>query len=300
MKADWPEARCILCLKQGDLSEEHLIPRALGGTLTCSFLCSACNSQLGCEVEAFAKSDPSILLAVRKLHGKIPKRFRWLVDDHPYVAIGEGPRASGYVRDGGFQVMSHKRDDDSLILPTDKARKAITTILKRSEYEQTPIERALKRFERMPENRKTTIAPGLYVVKWRIDRIDLDLSQSRLIDPLLPAKIAFEFLALCAGTAIYAKDRPLSDLRHILKTGTGLDDTILRVQRLNAGDARPFHGICNEDNPEYLQMQIRLFGCLAYRVHFPRLRLGGPRYSYTHRLDTHEEDLRTVAVSDGP
>lgn len=294
MKADWPGSRCILCLNEGELSAEHLIPRALGGILTCSFLCRTCNSRFGSEVEASARSDPSILLAVLKLHDDIPKSFQWLIESHPHVALGEGPRASGYNRDGAFRAKPQKRDDGSLILPTDEARKAITTILTRGDYGQAPIDRALETFERMPENRKTTIAPGLDVVKWRIEKLDLDFSQSKLIDSLLPAKIAFEFLALCAGTAIYAQERPLSDLRQILRTGTGWDDTILRIERLDAGDARPFRGICNEENPGHSQIQIRLFGCLAYRVRFPRLYVDGTRYAYTHRLDTRNEDLRII------
>lgn len=208
--------------------------------------------------------------------------------------IGEGPRPSGYIRDGAFRAKRQKLDDGSLILPTDDAGKAIATMLKRADYGQVPIDRALEAFERMPENRKTTIAPGLDVVKWRIERIDLDLNQSKLIDPLLPAKIAFELLALCAGPAIYAEVPRLSKLRRILKTRTGWDENVLRVEPLDAGDARPFHGICNEENPDHVQIQIRLFGCLAYRVRLPRLHLGGPRYAYTHRLDTGDEDLRVV------
>ena len=196
--------------------------------------------------------------------------------------------------DGAFRAKRQKRGDGSLILPTDEASKAIATMLKRDDCGQVPIKRALETFERMPENWKTTIAPGLDVVKWRIERIELDLSQSRPIHPLLPAKIAFEFLGLCAGSAIYAQERQLSDVRQILKTGKGWDDTSLRVQRLTAGDARPFHGICNEENPEHSQIQIRLFGSLAYRVRFPRLYVEGPRYAYTQRLDTGEEDLRMV------
>ena len=245
-------------------------------------------------MEASAKFDPSILQAIRKLHGDIPKLPQRLIESHPHVTTGEGPRVSGYIHNGAFGVKPQERDDGSLILPTDKAGSAITTILKRADYGEAPIKRAVETFERMPENRQTTVVHGLDVVKWPIEWIELDLSQSTLIEPLLSAKIAFEFLALCAGKAIYADDWPLCDLRRILKTGTGWDDIILRVERLHAGDARPFHGICNEENPEYSRIQIRLFGCLAYCVHFPRLCIGGPRYAYTHRLDTGEEDLRMI------
>ena len=276
------------------MTVEHLIPGALGGSLSCRFLCRACNSWLGRKVEAFARSDPSVLIAVHKLHGQIPEQLHRLVEHHPHIAIGEGPRTSGHLRDGVFHTKPDELDDGSLVLPIDEGRNAIAKMLKRSDYGPETIRRALETFDVMPENEKTTIVPGLEAVNWRVEKADLDLSESKLIDPLLPAKIAFEFLALCAGTAIYVDNWPLRQLREILKTATRWDDTILQVERLKAGDSTPFHGICNEEHSDCSQFQIRLFGSLAYRVRFPRLRLEGPRYAYTHTLNTGEEDWRII------
>ncbi len=62
LKVPWAGDRCILCLTEGPLCEEHLIPEALGGNLTSEFLCVSCNSRLGhasprlgsgCEVGPF-------------------------------------------------------------------------------------------------------------------------------------------------------------------------------------------------------------------------------------------------------
>ncbi len=301
MKADWPVARCVLCLSEGTLCEEHIIPRALGGIFTCSFLCHDCNSRLGSDVEASAKSDPSILLAVDRLQGDIPALAH---KSRPYVTIGEGPRVSVYVRDGAFQVEGQKHDDGSTILPTDEAPKAIVEMLQRSGYAETPpIQHVLSVLKSAPDSQRISVAPECDaikcdVIKWPVEAIEPDLSKSMPIDPRLPAKIAFEFLALCAGEAICTNDGPLPDLRQILESGTGWDDTILRVDRLrvDADDARPFHGICNEENREYEQIQVRLFGCVGYRVHFPGLYIGGPRYAYTHWLNTNtrKEDLRMI------
>ena len=294
MKVDWTGTQCILCLEGRSLTEEHVIPQALGGRLSCHFLCRSCNSRFGSEVEAVAKSDPSILLAARELRSDIPKLSQELVESHPHMSKGQGPRSSGYVRNGAFHIRSQECDDGSLILPTDKAGNAISKILKREGYGDVPIKRALETWESIPENRRTSIAEGLDVVKWSIEGIEIDLAQSKVIDPRLPAKIAFEFLALCAGEAICSRDGRLPELRRILTTGDDWDDTILRVERLHAGKARPFHGICNEENAEYSQVQVRLFGCLAYRVHFPRLYIEGPRYAYTQRLTSWQEDVRII------
>lgn len=166
--------------------------------------------------------------------------------------------------------------------------------MKRDGYGEAPIRQALRTWERMPENERLPIADGLDVVKWSTEGIKLDFSSSKPIDPLLPAKIAFEFLALCAGDAICSDSPPLPALREILCTGTRWNESILRVERLQAANPRAFHGICNEENPAYSQVQVRLFGYLAFRVHFPLLHVGGTRYAYTQSLDTRQEDLRSL------
>ena len=185
MRAEWPASQCILCLEEGALCEEHLIPRSLGRKFTCTFLCRACNSRFGSEAEAAAMSDPSILLAARTLHGQLPNLYQRLIESHPHFSTGEGPRTSGFMQDGAFRVSPQELDDGSLILPTNKARKAITTMLKRAGYGESPIRRTIDALEKLPENRRTQIAPGLEVVKWSVEGIEFDLSKSKLIDPLL-------------------------------------------------------------------------------------------------------------------
>ena len=300
MKVPWKIGRCIVCCREGPLCDEHLIPRALGGILTCSFLCRDCNSGFGKDVEAAAKSDPSILLAAKHLHEDIPELAQQLLESHPHVTIGPGPRVPGSVRNGEFRAKSRELDDGSLIRPTDETPGVITTMLKRKGYEETPIKRAVEVLEGMPESRPTTIAPGLEVINWPVEGVELDLSQSVPLNPILPAKIAFEFLALCVGKEIYADEGPLPALRRILMERQHPDDKILRVERLSSGKFRPFHGICIEDNSEYFQIQVRLFGWLAYHVHFPGLRVGGPRYVYTHWLNSGEDYVRTISTDSTP
>ena len=55
-------------------------------------------------MEAAAKSDPSILLAVRKLHGDIPKLSQRLIKSHLHVSTGEGSRVSGHMHEAATQI----------------------------------------------------------------------------------------------------------------------------------------------------------------------------------------------------
>ena len=202
------------------------------------------------------------------------------------MTVGEGPCVSGYIRNREFHVKNQLLEDGTLALRADQTPSAIAKWLKKDGYDEARIQDALKALQELPENRKTTIAPGLEITNWSIQNTEPDLSQSAPLDPLLPTKIAFKFFALCAGTAIYADDRPLSDLRRVVMREQDPDDMILRVERLQSKKYQTFHGIVIEDNPKYFQVQIRLFGRLAFRVQFPRLYLNGPRFRYTHCLRT--------------
>lgn len=275
------------------MCEEHLIPEALGGKLTCDFLCRTCNSKLGHDLEAKAKADPSVLIAAKNLASRVPELAASLLESHPHIGHSEPGPAKGYIKNGEFIVRSQKLDDGSLVQPTDRARNSISRILQKSGYGETPINLAMQAFGDAPEDTKLEIAPGLEIVKWSIQRLELDLSCAELMDPLIPAKTAYEFLACHIGSAIYDSALQLSEVRNCLMSGLLNTDVIL-VERLSSNKHEPFHGICFEGNGPYAKVQVRLFGWLAFRVHFRRLSIQGPKFIYTHRLDTKEEDVRVI------
>ena len=188
MHVTWTGDRCLLCLKKVPLSKEHLIPEALGGTLTCTFLCTLCNSTLGSSFEAEARADPSIRLAVGNLQAQMPELAKKLSEDQPVLVKGPGGKERGKIQGGELRVKSRRAEDGSLIQPTDHARKSVETILRKSAIGEIPIAEALRKFDETPDNHKTNPAPGLEVVKWSIEKLDLDLSNSRLMSPLIPLK----------------------------------------------------------------------------------------------------------------
>ena len=291
MHISWTGNRCLLCLEEAPLSKEHLIPEALGGALTCTFLCTHCNSTSGASFEAAARADPSILIAVRNLKAQIPELAKKLSDNQPVLVQGPGGQERGKIRSEELRIKARRAPDGSLIQPTDHARKSVETILSKAGIGEIPLAEALRQFDATPDNHKITLAPGLEAVKWSIEEIDLDLSDSRLMSPLVSLKIAFEFLACHLGTAIYDEAQQIQELRTALR-GMVENDPCFEVERLNAAEYKPFHGICFEGNAPYARVLIRLFGWLAFRVHFRRLAVSGPRFIYTQSLATGSEDLR--------
>jgi hypothetical protein len=113
------------------------------------------------------------------------------------------------------------------------------------------------------------------------------------MNPLVPLKIAYEFIACHLGASICASEPQLKEIRNAFFS-QNIDNNSFQIDRLNAKEYKPFHGIALEKIDQYAQVQIRLFGWLAFRVHFKKLRVHAPRFAYTHLLDTNAEDFRII------
>jgi hypothetical protein len=143
----------------------------------------------------------------------------------------------------------------------------------------------------LPEGEKVEVLPGLTVINWPTEYPQPDLS-GHPMDDLVLIKTAFEFMALMAGTAIYQDVPPLNNIRRTLRGSSDLSG--LRIERLLSPNYAPFHGLHFEGNDPHSQVQIRLFGKLAFRVHFLGLALDGPKIRYTHDLKSGDHDVRIV------
>ena len=293
MEIPWFSNQCILCLKSGDLSEEHIIPESIGGRLSIRFLCTNCNSILGRTVEKVAKTDPSIRIALENLSQEIPGLYSQLTQNQPFYGKSKAGIVPGFFRNGEFFVKSNKMSDGSLIQPTKTAKKSIETILQRQGCTKTQIEEALSKFDDTPSNEISEIHPGLEVSKWDVEKIELNFNGTSLMDPLVPLKVAYEFIACHLGASICASEPQLEEIRNALFI-QNTDNECFQVERLNAKEYKPFHGLALERNKQHAQVQVRLFGWLAFRVHFKKLRVHAPRCVYTHFLDTNVEDLRII------
>src|SRR3954454_16535021 len=121
MKVPWFEDRCIICLGNDALSEEHLIPAALGGNLKCDFLCKSCNDLFGSSFEAKARTDPAIRIAVAQLRDEIPAIHNRVEDGQHYFAQSGPARVGAIFRQGELKPQPSKHVDDSLMMPSNDA-----------------------------------------------------------------------------------------------------------------------------------------------------------------------------------
>ena len=111
----WPGDACIICLKQGHLSLEHVIPDALLGGLACRFLCCDCNSRFGHAVDAAAKSDPTIRTAARAVETSVPNVVAEFEEGQRYLIHTDVEMLHGIKRGSEIQGQWHNMPDGSSI-----------------------------------------------------------------------------------------------------------------------------------------------------------------------------------------
>jgi hypothetical protein len=287
----WPHTRCILCLEGTDLTVEHLIPEALGGRLAVRFLCKPCNSNLGHRIEATVKTDPSIRLAVEHLANELSDFAALFRENQRYLSFSAGGKVPGRIKKGGFRVDSMRQADGSLIQPSLDARKTIAKLIAKISPDPSAVQDALNRFDAAPEDSRVSITDNLEIVKWTVSKLE-PLLDSDLLDDLVPLKIAYEYLACHLGGTIYTEDKQLEVLRTALRSGV-IPDSI-RIDHLHGQQYAAFHGLALQQDENHSFVRIRLFGWLAFDVHFLTLRYEGPRFVYTLDLKTHTHGTKRI------
>ena len=291
MDVKWQTPKCILCLSTGGITKEHVLPVCLRGKLVAKFLCKNCNSRLGQGMESKVKKDPQIRLGIERLAEARPGLAKSLRKGLNYIGHSQqGPVVDGYMHDGAFIPWEQTLDDGSLILPPNRSLGAIKKKAERSGIE--PFPGTAEALERLSSGDSVRAARGAWITKWIVDSIKPDLSGPQ-IDPVVPTKIAFEFLALRCGNDIYESPTQLKVIRSQILSGELLEEDI-HVQRAVVGREQLIHGIVFEGNNPGAQVQVRLFGKLAFRVQFRRFSVSCPRFGYTHDLISDKECVNQV------
>lgn len=287
MKIPWNDDRCIFCVQKNLLSIEHLIPRSIGGKLTSQFLCKSCNDRCGHTFESNVKSDLSIRLAAAHLIHEIPILFDFIENGQEYITNVGPERRAGWLKDGSIRGIEGKLSDGSTIHLEENTPNALRTILNRSGECIETIETVIRKFEESAYDTTIELAPGLRIRKWK-DQISTPNLAGEPANPLIFLKIAYEFAALLAGSAILEENQNLQSIRHALLNA---DEQFAKksVERLFAQEYGSFHGICYHGNDPEAVFQIRLFGKLAYRVRLPGISIDVKPITYTHYLVSGEE-----------
>ncbi len=287
MEIPWDSDRCGLCVLEGDLTLEHVIPEALGGILVGRFLCRCCNSTLGAQIEASARFDPSIRLAAEGLLDQIPSLANRILQGQEYVAEAEAGQVRARRLEGRFAIQGSAQPDGSVVVPSEEAEGALRRMLSREGACEGEIVVALARFSETRVDEPVDLGRGVQAIPRRADDFQPRLATD-LMDDRLALAVAYEFLALLTGEQIF--DECLDPIRAALRSTEGQSDAFRVVRgRSNRGGVEPLHIISIRQALPSVIVDVRLFRWIWYEVHLPVVAFGYNRLAYVHNLATDEE-----------
>ena len=299
MNLEWADDRCMLCAltltercrrrsETAMLTEEHLIPAAIGGRLTCHFLCKHCNDLLG-RTEARLKEDSRIRLAIDNLKDLLPDLWATMAENQACFAKGQyGKTIAGRIKKGTFSVNSSSRPDGSLVQSFPAATKTVRRMLQKCGAAQDEISDAETRLKELPEGIRVRVANTIEVIKSPVDAV-CPVLNSRGIEPQVLIKIAYEYLGLHLGGNIF--HQYFDPIRAFLAGGAAPSCCSLQERRVRDRKYQPYHGLAVSKTTNGTVVKIRLFGYLSYPVVFHGVQVvSGTSYCYTLHLDTQEEE----------
>jgi hypothetical protein len=286
----WPGSRCVVCLSSSrNLSKAHVLSAAVGGLLVVPCLCGDCNSRLGYSAEAKLKLDPAVRLAIESINDD-SSAVAAMRDRQLFITEPGDLRVQVKREDGRFKILDSPQRDESRVKSPERARVEVETTLRRRGATQAKIEAARRRIEQAPVDIRTPVAPGVAIKKGRAANVLPNLNAQFAPDTCY-LSIAYLFLALLLGKTIY--DPALQPVRDAL---TGAHDSRAWTVEpfMTRRNYEPWHGLAFEVEQPDLTVHIRLFGRLAWLVHFTDVRAPAASKAPSYLLDltTREEHWR--------
>lgn len=286
MLLPWNSRTCILCLNEGELTIEHVIPASLGGKLTSRILCKDCNNRLGHGFESDARLAPELRCAAAGMASDLGALAEALEVGAQYEAQFDEQKVVRKLRSDG-QFGTAKLLDNSLIVPEAEAAKHISSIMRKRGASDQEVDAAVEKWSEVEAGAMLDLGRNVVVRKW-MNHPSTPAYTEPAMSPLVPLKTGYEFAALILGVAILPSAPGLDRIRRALREQ---DEAFARsvVAQRRASNPAPFHGIAFMGNKPAAVIQVRLFGFLAYDVTLLSTAINFGSLVYTHRLDTGEE-----------
>lgn len=277
MSGQKPKLICIFCGLNEDageeyrLTNEHIIPRVLGGWQKVPFVCKTCNNLwLGHKIESKLKRNGYIVTALDKL-GIQPKKLVYREADIHLEFPSIGKLKAGFNSNGRPEIFTQKIEDGSIITPEEESDELLKKQIQR--YENNTGSKISLDFldnAELPFDVPIPIS-GTDIVFIRRKNQKPTLHISGLTEPIpfrVPAKIAFEHLsALDYAFVLKEEFDPLcrwilseDDNKHVILNHP--------LRQVDPNDLKylPYHYLKFEHDHGTLSAIVCLFGVLMFSV----------------------------------
>lgn len=199
MKIEWEGDLCIVCKESTDLSLEHIIPKSLGGRLTCRFVCHRCNNEFGSSFESQARLAPMLRKAAAKHRSLIPGLYEALEKGANYESKFDGVAVAGRLLSSG--AISSSQRNGTIYAAEEASKNILIGKLKKGGHSNQEISSAVQRWKTAEAGEPVEVSAGL-MIKKHVHHPSQPTYQENELNPLNVLKIAYHFVALLIGRSI--------------------------------------------------------------------------------------------------
>lgn len=264
--------KCIICNEfKNNLSEEHIIPDAIGGNIKIKCVCKDCNSKLGSKVDSLLTDDPFILFLRNQFHIKdkngcnvdLIKRLSFTDEQGKRIAIkkGDGKLLPKIYTGNKPEVIIEKTSDNSVnIKYSGSDIDSILTKIKRTLKSQNISFREKDIKEKLLEQVNSNL---------KVYAMDLKYEGEIDVSKYLPCviKIAYESSFYLLGNE-YLDDGLAIHLRNYLYNyfeSDGDDNEISRVSaQISSDEFMPTHSVKLYPVGRVIMAHICLFNVFSF------------------------------------
>jgi hypothetical protein len=249
---------CSICLKEKELTFEHIIPKSLGGILESDIQCADCNNKmLGSKLVSKAKRTYTIRLAINSLKNNLPKLFNKIEEGQEYIAHKIDKTTSDAVlKDGKIKSKAEKGDDGSINVDRQDTEKKLIEILTKEGLSKEEIENKLDEFKNIEVDKPHKLTDSITVIKRKFISWFQKPSEP-YIDERVIALIAYNYLCMVIGDIII--DSRMNFMREFILNGTKTANLIID-QIPYTNKYAPYHKIFSEPGETEIKVTIVLFG----------------------------------------
>lgn len=252
--------KCILCCSATPNSEEHIFPACIGGHFRAKILCQTCNSICGIKLVPMIQKDSWYLTALEwlrneltELYNSTPRKYLGRIGDDNYFEI--------ITNDGKISVRTKQLPDGTIVADESNA-KPLAGMLRKAGLPQNEIDFHVKEYLDISPGSARIFPANIYVRKKTGPELIPNFGKAPLCD-YAALLIAYEFLALLLGHAIYAQE--FDCLRETIKD-SAIHGNRIRIEPLFARTAKPYHQIDFQQSGFDLLITIRFLAASAYQI----------------------------------
>ncbi|MCZ6702561.1 MAG: hypothetical protein O6940_05915 [Ignavibacteria bacterium] len=251
---------CSICLKEKELTFEHIIPESLGGILEADIQCADCNNRkLGSKLVSKAKRTYTIRLAINYLKNNLPKLFNNMEEGQEYIARKiDKTTTEAVLKNGKIKSKAEKADDGSINVDRQDTEKKLREILGKEGLSKEEIEKKLDEFKKIEVDKSHKLTNSITVIKRKFVSWFQKPSESYM-DERVIALIAYNYLCMVIGDIII--DSRMNFIREFILDGTKTDNLYIE-QIPYTNKYAPYHKIFSEPGETEIKVTIVLFGSI--------------------------------------